>query len=173
MFLWEEFWWVEVRKWPISFHSSPDINFISPKVQAQSFIKVSLDRSLASEGYWRLNRHWFCSLLWVLRSSKLTLQINCWCFWLHSTFQFIVLQKHWLKFLFQAFKPQFFLFGLFGSNLIEFDACIGNVNVRERQKSVRRDKPSNWNSKISLTTGLIYSTKVVISKFILYEEFWT
>ena len=82
MFLWEEFWWVEIRKWPISFHSSPDINFISPKIQAESFTKFSLDRSLVSEGYWRLNRHWFCSLLWVFHSSKLPLQTRCWYFWL-------------------------------------------------------------------------------------------
>ena len=80
MFPWEEFWWEDVRKWPISFHSSPDLNFVSPKIQTQLFIKCSLDRHFVSEGYCRLNRFLFCSLLWVSHSSKLPLQINCWYF---------------------------------------------------------------------------------------------
>ena len=152
MFLWEDFWQVEIRKWPISFHSSPDINFISLKIQAQSFIIFSLDSPLVSEGYQRLNRHWFCSLLWCFHSSKLP--IDCWFFW--CTFHCIVLKNHFLKFLLQYVNTKFSLFdGPFGYKNMAFFASVGVAIVRKSQKSPKNVKFVYAISFLFITTGLI------------------
>ena len=88
-----------------------------------------------------------------------------------SIFQLIVLQIHGLGSLLQCLKMKLPLFG--GLNILElknFVTCVGNLFVLQCQLFPEIEKTFHSSACISITAGLIETTKATDERFQLFEE---